>query len=78
MIIGARADCCGLAARSAICADCCAPAERTAEDLWAVGPSDVTQPETMLIRAAAMAIFHMPAAPSVECALVGYGMVNGR
>lgn len=33
--------------------------ERTADDLWAVGDSDVTQPETTLIEATATTIFHM-------------------
>jgi len=39
------------------------PAERTGEDLWAVGPSDVTQPETTLTKVAASTIFHIPVAP---------------
>lgn len=63
MMIGARADC-WAAARSAFCG-VCAPAERTGEDLWAVGPSEVTQPETRPAKTATATIFHIPVAPWV-------------
>src|SRR5262245_59077623 len=61
MMIGVRADCC-VAARSAF-GGVCTPAERTGEAVWAVGPSDVTQPETTLTKVAARTIFHIPVAP---------------
>jgi hypothetical protein len=64
MMIGARADC-WFATRSAFCG-ACTLAARTAEDLWAVGPSDVTQPETRLVKTAAATILHIPVTPQVR------------
>jgi hypothetical protein len=59
--MGALADCCA-AARSAF-DGVCTPAERADEDVWAVGPSEVTQPETTLTKVAARTIFHILVAP---------------
>jgi hypothetical protein len=70
---GALADCC-VAARSAF-DGVCTPAERADEDVWAVGPSEVTQPETTLTKVAARTIFHIPVAP--KAALSAHDMVPG-